>query len=89
MIPKSRNKLIDLKAELAVAQDNVQLYAHIKNEAVKNFDAYPDANREMIVNTLCEQNSMTREDFDFVCDIESQMFRDILGANKFRPRTKK
>jgi len=71
-----KTKLIDLKAELAVAQDNVQLYEHIKSEALKAFTLYPNADREMIINSLCEHNDMKREEFDLVCNTEKQCYID-------------
>ena len=77
-----KQKLIDIKAETALAHDNVQLYAHIKNSTIKVMQQYPTANAEFVVNTLCTDNDMTREDFNFLCNIERMMFEDTVASYK-------
>ena len=89
MTPKPRNKLIDLKAELAEAHDNVQLYAHIKNSTIQVMQEYPNANAEFVVNHLCEDNEMTREEFNFLCNIERMMFEDMMSSFKQSRKPKK
>ena len=76
------SKLIDLKAELAEAQDNVQLYAHIKNSTIQAMQENPDINPEFILNQLCEDNEMTRDDFNLIGSVDRQMMFDILGKFK-------
>lgn len=80
------SKLIDIKAELAIAQDNVNTYHHIKNSFIQVMQKYPTANSEFVVNSLCEDNDMKREDFDFICNSERQLFEDFITSQK---RTKK
>jgi len=75
-------KLIDIKAELATAQDNVQLYAHIKNATIQVMQRHPTANADFVVNSLCETNNITREDFNFLCNIERQLFEDMMSSYK-------
>lgn len=80
------SKLIDIKAELAVAQDNVNTYYHIKNSFIQVMQRYPNTSSEFVVNSLCEDNDMKREEFDFICNTERQMFEDFISSQK---RTKK
>jgi len=81
-------KLIDIKAETALAHDNVQLYAHIKNSTIKVMQQYPTANTDVVVNQLCIDNEMSREEFNFICNIERQLFEDMMSSYKRARKSK-
>lgn len=76
------SKLIDIKAEYAIAHDNVGTYFHIKKSIIAVMQKYPNANTEFVINKLCEDNDMKREEFEFLCNIERQMFEDFMSGQK-------
>lgn len=79
------SKLINLKDEMDSAFENIEAYLHIKEAALKVFNKYPNINGDSIINKLCEQEGMSRETFNFICDIEKQEFNDQLLSHK-RPK---
>ena len=75
-------KLIDLKAELATAQDNVQMYAFIKEKIIEAANAHPNSNVEFLINEGCRLNNYPRETFDFVLECDRQLSYDMLSKFK-------
>ena len=75
-------KLIDIKAELAVAQDNVNMFNFIKGEFLKTMYKWKDLNIDFALNTLCYQHDMKREDFNFIMEIEKQCIQDVMNEFK-------
>ena len=80
--------MIDIKAELAEVRANVKLYNHIKTSTIHIMQLFPKANVEVVVTHLCEDNQMSQEDFNFICEVERMMFEDMIGSYKY-PRNPK
>lgn len=75
-------KLINIKQEFAQAKESVCLFLIIKNEAITAFSKFPNADRDIIVKTLCDYHGMSLDDFRFLCDVEGQTMMDYLKSGK-------
>ena len=69
-------KLIDLRAEKALAMDNIHAYLAVKEQAIEIMSKWPKINPQLIISKLCTQHSMERELWDFICGIEERTFND-------------
>lgn len=75
-------KLINLKLEYEMAVENVELFLFIKQTAVDILRAHPNTDPNFVINGLCNENEMSREDFDFIATIEHQYLNDVIKSAK-------
>ena len=79
---KTTVKLIDLKAEYAIASENVELYREIQKEFVSIMQRQPNLNVEFVLSAVCEKADMKREEFNFINNIEMQHFKDMMHVQR-------
>ena len=79
---KSTVKFIDLKAEYAIASENVELYRAIQKEFVSIMSRQPTLNVEFVLSAICEKADMKREDFNFINNTEIQYFKDMMNVQR-------
>ena len=66
--------LIDIKAELAFAQDNVSLYRSVEVKFTELCNTHKLVSQEYILKHVLARYDMSLEDFRFIQDIEYQHF---------------
>lgn len=77
----AKTKLIDLRVEKALAKKNVDTYLKIRKTAVWAMGFRPQWNGDEIIDKLCNQENLPREDFDLICSVERTLFEDFLRRN--------
>ena len=76
------SKLIDLKAEMALAHDNIESFRDVKKAFIEVLQEYPNANQEIVLEKLCKNFEISLIDFHFILNIERQNFEDLLSSFK-------
>ena len=78
----AKQTLIDLKAEMIIAKENVEEFHAIKAMFLSTMKNQPHGDANHVFQSILQHNEIKQNDFNFIAGIEDQYYRDLYRLKK-------